>query len=66
MKLMDFGAFVEIMPGTQGLVHISELSNERVRQVSDVVNEGDEIDVKVLDIDRAGRIKLSHKAVLTQ
>lgn len=64
VKLMDFGAFVEIMPGTQGLVHISELSNERVRQVSDVVREGDEIDVKVLDIDRAGRIKLSHKALL--
>jgi polyribonucleotide nucleotidyltransferase len=64
VKLMDFGAFVEIMPGTQGLVHISELSNERVRQVSDVVNEGDEIDVKVLDIDRAGRIKLSAKATL--
>jgi polyribonucleotide nucleotidyltransferase len=64
VKLMDFGAFVEIMPGTQGLVHISELSNERVRQVSDVVNEGDEIDVKVLDIDRAGRIKLSHKAAM--
>jgi len=66
VKLMDFGAFVEIMPGTQGLVHISELSHERVRQVSDVVNEGDEIDVKVLDIDRAGRIKLSHKALLNQ
>jgi polyribonucleotide nucleotidyltransferase len=66
VRLMDFGAFVEIMPGTQGLVHISELSNERVRQVSDVVNEGDEIDVRVLDIDRAGRIKLSHKAALTQ
>ncbi|RYZ75835.1 MAG: polyribonucleotide nucleotidyltransferase [Proteobacteria bacterium] len=66
VRLMDFGAFVEIMPGTQGLVHISELSNERVRQVSDVVNEGDDIDVKVLDIDRAGRIKLSHKAALPQ
>jgi polyribonucleotide nucleotidyltransferase len=66
VKLMDFGAFVEIMPGTQGLVHISELSEERVRQVSDVVNEGDEIDVRVLDIDRAGRIKLSHKAALAK
>ena len=65
VRIMDFGAFVEIMPGTQGLVHISELANERIRQVTDVVSEGEEIDVKVLDIDRAGRIKLSRKALLT-
>ncbi|MES2965505.1 MAG: polyribonucleotide nucleotidyltransferase [Bdellovibrionota bacterium] len=65
VRVMDFGAFVEIMPGTQGLVHISELTNERVRQVTDVVNEGDDIDVKVLDVDRAGRIKLSRKAAMT-
>lgn len=64
VRIMDFGAFVEIMPGTQGLVHISEISNERIRSVTDVVKEGDEIDVKVLDIDRAGRIKLSRKALL--
>ena len=66
VRIMDFGAFVEIMPGTQGLVHISELSNERIRQVTDVVQEGADIDVKVLDVDRAGRIKLSHKATLSQ
>ncbi|MEK7357993.1 MAG: S1 RNA-binding domain-containing protein, partial [Bdellovibrionota bacterium] len=65
VRVMDFGAFVEIMPGTQGLVHISELTNERVRQVTDVVNEGDDIEVKVLDVDRAGRIKLSRKAAMT-
>ena len=64
VKIMDFGAFVEILPNTQGLVHISELAAERVRQVTDVVSEGDVIDVRVLDIDRSGRIKLSRKAVL--
>ncbi len=63
VRIMDFGAFVEIFPGNQGLLHISEISNERVRAVGDVLKEGDEIDVKVLDIDRAGRIKLSAKAV---
>ncbi|MDX9731641.1 MAG: polyribonucleotide nucleotidyltransferase [Bdellovibrionales bacterium] len=66
VKIMDFGAFVEVMPNTQGLLHISEISNERVRQVTDVLKEGDMIDVKVLDIDRAGRIKLSRKAILNQ
>ncbi len=65
-RIMDFGAFVEIMPNTQGLLHISEISHERIRQVTDVLNEGDVIDVKVLDIDRAGRIKLSRKAILEQ
>jgi polyribonucleotide nucleotidyltransferase len=63
-KIMDFGAFVEILPGTDGLLHISELAFERVRSVTDVVNEGDKIDVKVLDVDRAGKIKLSRKALL--
>lgn len=66
MKIAEFGAFVEILPNTQGLLHISELANERVRQVTDVVNEGDVVDVKVLEVDRAGRIKLSRKALLTQ
>ena len=66
VKIMDFGAFVEIMPNTQGLLHISEIATERIRQVTDVLNEGDEIDVKVLDIDRAGRIKLSRRAALEQ
>ena len=64
VRIMDFGAFVEILPNTQGLVHISELSNERVRQVTDVLKEGEEIDVKVIDVDRAGRIKLSRKAAM--
>ena len=58
-KIVEFGAFVEIMPGTDGLLHISQLSEERVRRVEDVVHEGDEIDVKVLDVDRSGKIRLS-------
>ena len=62
-RIVDFGAFVEIFPGTDGLVHISQLSDERVRSVSDVLKEGDEIQVKVLDIDKQGRIRLSKKAV---
>jgi len=64
VKITDFGAFVEILPGTQGLLHISEVSHERLRAVTDVLNEGDDIDVKVMDVDRAGRIKLSRKALL--
>ena len=58
-KIVDFGAFVEIFPGTDGLLHISQLSDERVRRVEDVVHEGDEIMVKVLDVDRSGKIRLS-------
>ncbi|MBN8538397.1 MAG: polyribonucleotide nucleotidyltransferase [Deltaproteobacteria bacterium] len=64
VKIAEFGAFVEIFPNTQGLLHISEISNERVRQVTDVLKEGDMIDVKVLEVDRAGRVKLSRKALL--
>jgi polyribonucleotide nucleotidyltransferase len=60
-KITDFGAFVEIFPGTDGLVHISQLSNERVRKVSDVVKEGDSFPVKVIGIDPQGKIKLSKK-----
>jgi polyribonucleotide nucleotidyltransferase len=66
VRIMDFGAFIEIMPNTQGLLHISEISQERIRQVTDALQEGDVVDVKVLDIDRAGRIKLSRKAILEQ
>ena len=66
VKIMDFGAFVEILPGTDGLVHISQLSSERVQRVSDVVSEGDEILVKVLGIDKQGKIRLSRKAVLEE
>jgi polyribonucleotide nucleotidyltransferase len=58
-KVVEFGAFVEIMPGTDGLLHISQLSTERVRRVEDVVREGDEVMVKVLDVDRSGKIRLS-------
>ncbi|MFV0437571.1 MAG: polyribonucleotide nucleotidyltransferase [Desulfopila sp.] len=63
--IKDFGAFVEILPGTDGLVHISELDSKRVAKVSDVVKEGDEIEVTVLDVDNRGRIRLSRKALLT-
>lgn len=63
-KIMDFGAFVEIFPGTEGLVHISQLTDEYVRQVQDVVKEGEEIVVKVLDVDSQGKIRLSRKEAL--
>ncbi|MDE0154246.1 MAG: polyribonucleotide nucleotidyltransferase [Gammaproteobacteria bacterium] len=62
-KLMDFGAFVNILPGKDGLVHISQISNERVQNVSDRLSEGDFVKVKVLEIDRQGRVRLSMKAV---
>jgi polyribonucleotide nucleotidyltransferase len=61
-RTADFGAFVEILPGTDGLVHISELENKRVDRVTDVVKEGDEVVVKVINIDQTGRIRLSRKA----
>ena len=60
-RCVDFGAFVEIMPGTEGLLHISQIAQERVEKVTDYVNEGDIIKVKVLDVDQRGRIKLSMK-----
>jgi len=63
-RLMNFGAFVEILPGKEGLVHISQLSTEHVNKVEDVVSVGDEIVVKVTEIDQKGRINLSRKAVL--
>ena len=63
-KIMDFGAFVEIFPGTDGLIHISQLDKERVNKVTDVLKEGDEVLVKVLEIDKNGRIALSRKAAL--
>lgn len=65
-RLMNFGAFVEILPGKEGLVHISQLAEERVGKVEDVVSIGDEILVKVTEIDRQGRINLSRKEVLRQ
>jgi polyribonucleotide nucleotidyltransferase len=60
-RIMDFGAFIEIRPGQEGLCHISELEDHRVAKVQDVLSEGDEVMVKVLDIDRQGKIKLSRK-----
>ncbi len=62
-KLMDFGAFVNILPGKDGLVHISQISNERVEKVSDKLSEGDRVRVKVLEVDKQGRIRLSMKAI---
>ena len=60
---MDFGAFVTILPGKDGLVHISEISEERVESVSDVLSEGEVIQVKVIEVDRQNRIRLSMKAI---
>lgn len=62
-KIMDFGAFVEILPGKDGLVHISQICEERVDKVTDKLAEGDVVKVKVLEIDRQGRIRLSMKAI---
>ena len=62
-KLMDFGAFVNILPGKDGLVHISQISEERVENVSDKLSEGDMVKVKVLEVDKQGRVRLSMKAV---
>ena len=63
-KIMDFGAFVEVLPGSEGLIHISQLSHDRVGKVTDVLKEGDEVLVKVTDIDSNGKIRLSRKAAL--
>ncbi len=63
-KIMDFGAFVEVLPGTDGLVHISQLAHHRVKSVSDEVAEGDQILVKVLEIDKQGKIRLSRKETM--
>jgi polyribonucleotide nucleotidyltransferase len=60
---MDFGAFVTILPGKDGLVHISQISNERVEKVSDKLAEGDVVQVKVLEVDLQGRVRLSMKDV---
>ena len=63
-RSMPFGAFVEILPGKEGLLHVSELDYHRVENVEDVVSEGDKVAVKVLDIDNSGKIRLSRKALL--
>ena len=63
IKIMNFGAFVSLTPGRDGLVHISQLSNERVENVTDVVKEGEIVKVKVLEVDKQGRVRLSMKEV---
>ncbi len=65
-KIMDFGAFVEILPNMDGLVHISQLAHHRVQSVSDEVTEGEQLLVKVLEIDRQGKIRLSRKEALAE
>jgi polyribonucleotide nucleotidyltransferase len=62
-RIVDFGAFVNILPGKDGLVHISQIANERIEKVTDVLQEGQEVKVLVLDVDNRGRIKLSMKDV---
>ena len=64
--IKDFGCFVEIMPGQEGMVHISELADYRVKSVEDICKVGDQITVKVIDIDDRGRIRLSRKAALAE
>ena len=64
VKIMEFGAFVQILPGTDGLLHISQISTERIKRVEDVLKEGDEIQVKVLEVDKSGKIRLSRKELL--
>jgi polyribonucleotide nucleotidyltransferase len=63
-RILDFGAFVEIMPGTEGLLHISQISEKRIAKVTDEIQEGDEVSVKVIEIDKMGRIRLSRKEAL--
>ncbi len=63
-RVVDFGAFVEIFPGTDGLIHISHLAKERVDRVEDVLNEGDEVLVRVIDVDKSGKVRLSRKEAL--
>ncbi len=63
-KIMDFGAFMEIIPGTEGLLHISQMEHYRVKNVTDICKEGDEFPVKVLEVDRSGKIRLSRKALI--
>jgi polyribonucleotide nucleotidyltransferase len=65
-RITDFGAFVEIMPGTDGLLHVSEIANHRVKDVRDELKEGEQVLVKVINIDPTGKIRLSRKALLQQ
>ncbi|MGC4069293.1 MAG: S1 RNA-binding domain-containing protein [Polyangiaceae bacterium] len=63
-RLVDFGAFIEILPNTEALLHVSEIAHERIESPADVFKEGDEVDVKVISVDREGRIRLSRREVL--
>lgn len=63
IRIVEFGAFVNILPGTDGLLHISQISNERIANVADVLTEGQEIKVQVADVDNRGRIKLTMKEI---
>lgn len=63
IRIVEFGAFVNIMPGTDGLLHISQISNERIANVTDVLKEGQEVKVQVQDVDNRGRIKLTMKDI---
>jgi polyribonucleotide nucleotidyltransferase len=66
VRVVNFGAFVEILPGVEGLVHISEIADHRIKEVKDEINEGDEVLVKVIDIDAQGRVRLSRKAAMKE
>ena len=66
VKAVDFGAFVNIMPGTDGLVHISQIADRRIAKVTDEINEGDTVIVKILDVDNRGRVKLSMREVTAE
>jgi polyribonucleotide nucleotidyltransferase len=65
-RIVDFGAFVEILPGTEGLLHISQIAEERIAKVTDVLKEGEAVDVKVIEIDKMGRIRLSRKEAMKE
>src|SRR5438034_8958620 len=65
-RITDFGAFIEIMPGTDGLLHVSEIANHRVKDVRDELKEGEQLLVKVINIDPTGKIRLSRKALLQE
>ena len=62
-KIMEYGAFVNILPGKDGLVHISQISEDRVKDVKDVLSEGDMVKVRVLEVDKQGRVKLTMKGI---
>jgi len=66
VSIVDFGAFIEVLPGREGLLHISEVAPQRIRKVEDVLKLGEEVEVKVIDMDNSGKFKLSRKALLVK